>query len=55
MDGYSHLSHEFLPDSALGTAWPAIYTEFNLPISMAGYIAMTTSLVQFCPACSVRG
>ena len=32
-----------LPDSALGTAWPAIYTEFNLPISMAGYIAMTTS------------
>ena len=33
-----------LPDSAFGTAWPAIYTEFHLPISMAGYVAMTTSL-----------
>ncbi len=27
-----------LPDSLLGTAWPAIYREFDLPISVAGYI-----------------
>lgn len=32
-----------LPDSMLGVAWPAIYTEFNLPISIAGYISMTVS------------
>lgn len=29
-----------LPDSALGTAWPAIYTEFALPVSTAGYISL---------------
>lgn len=23
-----------LPDSVLGTAWPAIYREFNLPVSL---------------------
>ncbi len=28
-----------LPDSALGTAWPAIYAEFGLPLSAAGYIS----------------
>ena len=33
-----------VPDSALGTAWPAIYTEFNLPISVAGYITVTISI-----------
>ena len=33
-----------VPDSALGTAWPAIYTEFNLPISIAGYITVTISI-----------
>ncbi len=32
-----------LPDSVLGTAWPAIYREFNLPISLAGYITSTVS------------
>lgn len=32
-----------LPDSVLGTAWPAIYGDLNLPISLAGYIAMTVS------------
>ena len=24
-----------LPDSILGTAWPSIYREFDLPISLA--------------------
>jgi fucose permease len=33
-----------LPDSILGTAWPAIYTEFGLPVSLAGYISMAVSL-----------
>lgn len=33
-----------LPDSALGAAWPAIYTEFDLPVSLAGYISATISL-----------
>ena len=33
-----------LPDSLLGTAWPAMYTEFGLPISLAGYISSTVSL-----------
>ncbi len=33
-----------LPDSVLGTAWPAIYREFNLPISLAGYITSAVSI-----------
>lgn len=32
-----------LPDSVLGAAWPAIYREFNLPVSLAGYISATVS------------
>lgn len=32
-----------LPDSVLGTAWPSIYREFNLPVSLAGYISATVS------------
>lgn len=32
-----------LPDSVLGTGWPAIYREFNLPVSLAGYISATVS------------
>lgn len=32
-----------LPDSVLGTAWPAIYREFDLPVSLAGYISSTVS------------
>ncbi len=33
-----------LPDSVLGSAWPVIYREMNLPISLAGYISMTCSI-----------
>ncbi len=33
-----------LPDSVLGTAWPAIYEEFGLPISMQAYISATVSI-----------
>lgn len=29
-----------LPDSLLGSAWPTIYKEFNVPISYAGVISM---------------
>lgn len=32
-----------LPDSILGSAWPVIYNELNLPISLAGYISATVS------------
>ena len=27
-----------LPDSVLGSAWPTIYPEFNVPVSYAGII-----------------
>ncbi len=33
-----------LPDSVFGTAWPAIYTELGLPISLAGYISAVVSV-----------
>ena len=29
-----------LPDSLLGSAWPSIYTEFNVPLSYAGILSM---------------
>lgn len=32
-----------LPDSVLGTVWPAVYADLNLPVSLAGYIALTVS------------
>ncbi len=31
-----------LPDSVLGTAWPTMYREFDLPVSLAGYISATS-------------
>ena len=33
-----------LPDSLLGSAWPAIYSELSLPISYANYITFLISL-----------
>ncbi len=32
-----------IPDSIFGTAWPAIYTEFDLPVSWANFITLTIS------------
>ena len=32
-----------IPDSLFGTAWPAIYREFGLPVSAAGYVTFTIS------------
>ena len=32
-----------LPDSLLGTAWPAIHTELGLPLSLAGYAHMLSA------------
>lgn len=32
-----------LPDSVFGTAWPAIYSDLGLPVSMQGFVSMTTS------------
>ena len=32
-----------LPDSLFGTAWPAIYTDFVLPISYGSFISVTVS------------
>lgn len=33
-----------LPDSLFGAAWPAIYPDFNLPISYANFVTMLISL-----------
>ncbi len=33
-----------IPDSLLGTAWPAIYKDFELPISYATYLSLLISL-----------
>lgn len=30
-----------IPDSLLGTAWPSMYLEMNVPISMAGFVSFT--------------
>ena len=30
-----------IPDSLFGTAWPAIYAEFHLPISCASFVSVT--------------
>lgn len=32
-----------LPDSLFGTAWPAIYTDFSLPISFGSFITVTVA------------
>ena len=32
-----------LPDSLLGSGWPAIHTELNLPVSYMGFVSMTIS------------
>ena len=33
-----------LPDSLLGSAWPTIYQEFQVPVSYAGIISMIISV-----------
>lgn len=33
-----------LPDGLLGVAWPVMYTEFDVPVSLAGLVSMTISL-----------
>lgn len=33
-----------LPDSLLGSAWPSMYVQFNVPVSCAGIISMIISL-----------
>ena len=33
-----------LPDALLGSAWPMMYVEFNVPISYAGAISMIISI-----------
>lgn len=32
-----------LPDSLLGTAWPVMYGEFDVPVSYAGAVSMLIS------------
>ncbi len=32
-----------IPDSLFGTAWPAIYSEFELPISFGSFVTMIIS------------
>ena len=33
-----------LPDSLLGSAWPAIYQGFDVPVSYAGFVSVTVAL-----------
>ena len=33
-----------IPDSLFGTAWPAVYTEFSLPISAASIVSVTSTV-----------
>lgn len=33
-----------LPDSLLGSAWPSMYVEFDVPVSYAGIISMTIAI-----------
>lgn len=32
-----------IPDSLFGTAWPAIYAEFHLPVSWANFVTLIIS------------
>lgn len=36
-----------IPDSLFGAAWPAIYSEFGLPVSYATFVTVTTSVCTF--------
>ncbi len=33
-----------LPDSLFGPAWPAIYQQFNIPVSFQAFVTMTTTI-----------
>ena len=33
-----------IPDSSFGPAWPAIFPDFNVPVSFANFVEMTVSL-----------
>ena len=33
-----------IPDSLFGTAWPAIYSDFNIPISFGSFVTVIISL-----------
>ncbi len=37
-----------IPDSLLGTAWPAIYKDLGLPISYAGFVSAVISIGTIC-------
>lgn len=36
-----------IPDSLFGAAWPAIYSEWNLPVSYNSFVSLTCSLCTF--------
>ena len=44
-----------LPDSLLGSAWPAMYKEFGAPVSYAGIISMIIAAGTIFPACRAEG
>lgn len=37
-----------IPDSLFGPAWPQIYREMNLPVSLAGYVSMFSCCCSIC-------
>ena len=44
-----------LPDSLFGTAWPAIYAEWNLPVSLASVVSFISCFGTLISACSAHG
>lgn len=39
-----------LPDSLLGSGWPEIHADMNVPVSYMGIISMVISAARSCPA-----
>ena len=37
-----------IPDSLLGSAWPAIYQEFHVPVSYASFVSAIISSICCC-------
>ena len=42
-----------LPDSLLGSAWPTIYQELNVPVSWSGIVFMLHAIPLLCSVCGL--
>lgn len=43
-----------VPDSLIGSAWTAIYTELNLPVEAVSIITLLIPVQQYSPVCLVQ-